>query len=68
MSAQQLHDFIRGNDKVPGAWTEHNGEVSENPLGSCACFLIVYIESQSNANERVCQISVVMCRGLWFVC
>lgn len=26
MSAQQLHDFIRGNDKVPGAWTEHNGE------------------------------------------
>ena len=24
-SAQQLHNFIRGNDKVPGAWTTIDG-------------------------------------------
>lgn len=27
MSAQELHDFIRGNDKLPGAWAEHEGQV-----------------------------------------
>ena len=26
-TAQQLHNFIRGNDKVPGAWTTIDGEV-----------------------------------------
>lgn len=25
-SALQLHNFIRGNDKIPGAWTSINGE------------------------------------------
>ena len=25
-SAQDIHNFIRGNDKVPGAWTKINGE------------------------------------------
>ncbi|VDL70409.1 unnamed protein product [Nippostrongylus brasiliensis] len=25
-TGQQLHNFIRGNDKVPGAWTTINGE------------------------------------------
>lgn len=25
-TAQQLHNFIRGNDKVPGAWASLNGE------------------------------------------
>lgn len=28
-SAQSLHNFIRGNDKVPGAWTIINGEVTK---------------------------------------
>ena len=28
-SAQEIHNFIRGNDKVPGAWTTINGEVSD---------------------------------------
>jgi formyltetrahydrofolate dehydrogenase len=27
-TAQEIHDFIRGNDKVPGAWTTINGQVS----------------------------------------
>ena len=26
-TALQLHNFIRGNDKIPGAWTSINGEV-----------------------------------------
>ena len=27
MSGQDIHNFIRGNDKVPGAWININGEV-----------------------------------------
>jgi hypothetical protein len=27
LSAQELHNFIRGNEKVPGAWALINGEV-----------------------------------------
>lgn len=27
MTGQELHNFIRGNDKVPGAWTNFDGEV-----------------------------------------
>ena len=26
-SAEEVHNFIRGHDKVPGAWTSVNGEV-----------------------------------------
>ena len=26
-SAESIHNFIRGCDKVPGAWIEINGEV-----------------------------------------
>ncbi len=26
-SALEMHNFIRGNDKVPGAWAMFNGEV-----------------------------------------
>ena len=29
-SAQNIHNFIIGNDKVPGAWTNVNGEVRIN--------------------------------------
>lgn len=28
-SAQALHNWIRGNDKVPGAWAEVDGQVKE---------------------------------------
>ena len=27
-TGESIHNFIRGNDKVPGAWTEIDGEVS----------------------------------------
>ena len=27
-TAETLHNFIRGNDKIPGAWTTIEGEVS----------------------------------------
>ena len=27
MTGEELHNFIRGNDKIPGAWTTINGEV-----------------------------------------
>jgi len=26
-TAQQIHDYIRGCDQVPGAWAEINGQV-----------------------------------------
>lgn len=29
-SAIDIHNFIRGNDKVPGAWTTINGQVYVN--------------------------------------
>lgn len=28
LPAKEMHDFIRGNDTVPGAWTIINGEVN----------------------------------------
>ena len=32
MSAQDIHNFIRGNDKVPGAWITLGGEVRSGSL------------------------------------
>ena len=29
LTGKQIHDFIRGHDKVPGAWTNINGEVNQ---------------------------------------
>lgn len=38
-SAEAIHDWIRGHDKVPGAWTAINGQV---------CFF-----SKRNANTKI---------------
>ena len=35
MPARDIHNFIRGNDKVPGAWITINGEVRQHLLLQC---------------------------------
>ena len=36
-TGEELHNFIRGNDKVPGAWATINGEVGPLSLVGDDC-------------------------------
>ena len=47
-SAEDIHNFIRGNDKVPGAWTTINGEVSDTSLHTLCC-----TDNNSNGDDEL---------------
>lgn len=53
-SAETIHNFIRGCDKVPGAWIEINGEVDKIwNLESCL-FLLSLLWTTMKIFQRVC--------------